>query len=388
MHALLGIFAALSCIQSTFAVPIDPPESSSYVDWRTFKANGVNLGGWFEQESTIDSYFWDKYSGGASDEWGLCMHLGSQCGPVLEHRYATWITKKDIDKLASGGVKVLRIPTTYAAWLKVPGSQLYSGNQTVYLKEIADYAISTYDMHIVVDTHSLPGGVNGLTTGEATGHWDWFYNETNFHYSMQVIDQVIAFVQNSGSPQSYTIEPINEPADNNTNMIVFGTPEALTNHGAAWVLKYIKAVVKRVASVNPKIPVMFQGSFKYPQYWEGDFPADTNLVFDVHNYYFENTLSTSETLPSFIYSDARTKSGNGKFPVFVGEWAIQATYNNSLALRKWNVNAGLAAWSEYSQGSSYWTAKFTGNTSVDGQGQQSDYWSYETFIDNGYFEDV
>ncbi|PWY83264.1 glycoside hydrolase [Aspergillus sclerotioniger CBS 115572] len=386
MYGLLGFLAALGCVPPALAAPLTTPQKSAYIDWRTFQANGVNLGGWLEQESTIDSHFWATYSGGASDEWGLCMHLGSQCGPVLEHRYATWITKEDIDKLASGGVRILRIPTTYAAWLKVPGSQLYSGNQTAYIKEIADYAISTYDMHIIIDTHSLPGGTNGLTIGEATGHWDWFYNETNFNYSMQVIEKVIDFVQKSDSPQSYTIEPINEPADNNTNMIVFGTPVALTDHGAAWVLKYIKAVVQKVASVNPKIPVMFQGSFKYPQYWEGDFPADTNLVFDVHNYYFENRPTSSANLPEFLYSDARTKSGSGKFPVFVGEWSIQATYNNSFALRKRNVNTGLAAFGEYTQGSSYWTAKYSGNTSVDGQGEQRDYWNYEAFIDAGYFE--
>ncbi|GLA48006.1 hypothetical protein AnigIFM63604_003036 [Aspergillus niger] len=385
MYSLLGLLAALGCAQSALAAPLASPPNSSYIDWRTFKGNGVNLGGWLEQESTIDSLFWDKYSGGASDEWGLCEHLGSQCGPVLEHRYATWITKADIDKLASGGITVLRIPTTYAAWIDLPSSQLYSGNQTAYLKEIADYAIKTYNMHIIIDTHSLPGGVNGLTIGEATGHWYWFYNETNFNYSMQVIDQVINFIQTSGSPQSYTLEPINEPADNNTNMVVFGTPLALTDHGAAWVLKYIRAVVQRVESVNPNIPVMFQGSFKYPQYWEGDFPATTNLVFDTHHYYYEHMDSSSENLPEYILADAREKSGTGKFPVFVGEWAIQATYNNTLALRKRNVLAGLETWGSFSQGSSYWTAKFTGNTSVAGQGEQKDYWCYETFIDEGYF---
>ncbi|KAF5863035.1 hypothetical protein ETB97_010843 [Aspergillus alliaceus] len=149
-------------------------------------------------------HFWGAYSGGADDEWGLCQNLGPRCGPVLEHRYATYITKNDIDKLANVGVEILRIPTTYASWVKVPGSQLYSGNQTAYLKHIADYAITKYGMHIIVDVHSLPGGINGLTIDEATGHWGWYYNDTAFDYSMQVVNAVISFVQYSGSPQSYT----------------------------------------------------------------------------------------------------------------------------------------------------------------------------------------
>ncbi|KAE8337235.1 hypothetical protein BDV24DRAFT_103921 [Aspergillus arachidicola] len=384
MRASLPFLTALGCIPAVLAAPHPRVQSPEYVNWTTFKANGVNLGGWLVQESTIDSQFWGTYSGGADDEWGLCEHLGSRCGPVLEHRYATYITKRDIDKLASVGVGVLRIPTTYAAWIKLPGSQLYSGNQTAYLKQIADYAITKYGMHIIVDVHSLPGGTNGLTIGEASGHWGWYYNETAFDYSMQVIDAVIAFVQNSGSPQSYTIEPMNEPTDN-PDMSVFGTPAALSDRGATWVLKYIRAVIDRVASVNPNIPVMFQGSFKPEQYWSSQLPADANLVFDVHTYYFERNV-TSETLPARLYADARSKAGDGKFPVFTGEWAIQTLYQNSFALRERNVNAGLDAMYKYSQGSCYWTAKFSGNATVNGQGTQADYWNFEYFIDHGYID--
>ncbi|PLB43997.1 putative glucan 1,3-beta-glucosidase precursor [Aspergillus steynii IBT 23096] len=385
MHLSLALLGALSCLPSTLALPhLQARNSSGYVDWRTFKAEGVNLGGWLCQESTIDSEFWGKYSGGASDEWGLCKHLGPQCGPVLEHRYATYITETDIDKLAGAGVELIRIPTTYAAWIKLPGSHLYSGNQLEYIKKISDYAIKTYGMHVVIDVHSLPGGVNGLTIGEATGHWGWFHNETALDYSLQIVDAVVDFVQNSSYPQSFSISPINEPADSNQDMSVFGTPAALSDRGASWVLKYMQAVVARVAAVNPRIPIMFQGSFKPVEYWSGNFSADTNLIFDVHTYYFERTNVTSQNLPMHLNSDARAKSGDGKFPVFVGEWSIETGSNNSFALRERNFNAGVAAWRRHGQGSTYWTAKFSGNATVAGQGTQADYWSFESFIDHGY----
>ncbi|OJJ38650.1 hypothetical protein ASPWEDRAFT_48851 [Aspergillus wentii DTO 134E9] len=377
MRGSLAVFlTALGGIQPSLALP---HSHTSYVDWKTFKANGVNLGGWLVQESTIDTQFWNTYSGGASDEWGLCQNLGSQCGPVLEHRYSTFITKTDIDKLADAGVGILRIPTTYAAWIKLPGSQLYSGNQTVALKEIADYAIKSYGMHIIVDIHSLPGGTNGKDIGEATDHFGWFHNTTAFDNSLKAIDAVISFVQNSGSPQSYTIEPMNEPSDSR-NMSTFGTPAALSDRGATWVLKYIKAVINKVEEANSKIPVMFQGSFKYPSYWSGNFSADTNLVFDVHNYYFEGRPTTSENLPTYICSDAKNKAVDDTFPVFVGEWSIQAKQNNTFALRSRNVNTGIQAFHNYAQGSSYWTAKFSGNATVNGQGTQADYWSYPYLV--------
>src|SRR5438094_4728549 len=83
------------------------------LDWKTFQANGVNLGGWLHQEAVIDPNFWAKYGGNTTDEWDLCVRLGNQCGPVLEQRYASYITTSDIDDLAAANINVLRIPTGY-----------------------------------------------------------------------------------------------------------------------------------------------------------------------------------------------------------------------------------------------------------------------------------
>lgn len=278
---------------------------------------------------------------------------------MLEKRYATWITTSDVDDADRAGVTLLRIPTTYAAWIKYPGSQLYSGNQKAYLKQIATYAIEKYDMHIILDVHGLPGGINGLTIGEADGHWNWFYNETNFDYSMQVVDAAISFIQESGHPESFTFEPMNEPADNE-DLSTFGTPAALSDSGDAWVLNYIHTVLDHVARVNKKIPVMFQGSFKGESYWSANFSSNANLVFDVHNYYFAGRTTTSANVPSYICSDAKATLGDGMFPTFVGEWSIQTVYNNTFALRERNLNVGLAVFHKYSHGGSYWDVEILG----------------------------
>ncbi|KAJ0331965.1 hypothetical protein KNSL1_013784, partial [Colletotrichum chrysophilum] len=280
------------------------------------------------------------------------------------------------------GVEILRIPTNYAAWIKVPGSQLYSGSQVEFLRTIATYAITKHNMHIVIDIHSLPGGINGLGIGEKDGSYGWFNNQTALDYSYQAVDAVVRFIEDSGYPQSYTLAPINEPVDNR-DFSKFGTPEALSENGAAWVAKYINGVLARVQAVNPHIPVMFQGSFRPESFWSPYFDAGENLVFDEHHYYFAGRPTTSENLPSFICEDAKSSVGDGKFPVFIGEWSIQAVNNNTCASRARNLNNGLYVWSKYTQGSTYWTAKFSGDAPVDGQGTQSDYWNYEGFIDSG-----
>ncbi|KAJ5753767.1 glycoside hydrolase superfamily [Penicillium nucicola] len=380
---MVNFLSILSFFVVTNTAGVYCATTSSYLNWKTFNANGANLGGWLVQESTIDTTWWAQNSGGAPDEWGLCVHLGSQCGPVLERRYATWITTSDIDTLAAAGINTLRIPTSYAAWIKVPGSQLYTGNQVSFLNNIATYAINKYGMHIIIDIHSLPGGVNGMPFGEAEGHYGWFNNATALDYSLQTVDAVISYVKNSQFPQSFTIAPINEPVDV-PDITLFGSPYCLTESGAQWVGSYIHQVIAKVQAVNAQIPVMFQGSFKGEEYWSPNFTTDTNLVFDVHNYYFAGRGASSANLTQYICQDAVSAPGDGKFPVFIGEWSIQAEIANTFSSRKKNLQTGIAAWKKYTRGSSYWTSKFFGNATVDGEGTQADYWNLESFISLGY----
>ncbi|KAK3638701.1 hypothetical protein LTR56_006708 [Elasticomyces elasticus] len=359
-----------------------PAASTSYIDWKTYKATGVNLGGWLVQESTIDTAWWTANCGTAPDEWTCCANLGAQCGPVLTRRYATWITTSDIDTLAANNVTILRIPTTYAAWVKVPGSQLYSGDQANYLKTIATYAVSKYNMHIILDIHSLPGGVNGMPFGEREGAFGWFQNATALSYSYQAVSAALSFISSSAFPSHFTLEPINEPVDNR-DITAFGSPYALSDNNATYVANYIKGVLSRVQAINPSIPVMFQDGFKGEAYFSPSFPATANLVFDIHNYYFAGRGADSATAEKLICSDAKASAGDGKFPTFVGEWSVQTEVNNLYANRKKLLNTGLYAFSKYTHGSAYWTAKFTGTAIVAGQGTQADYWNFEKFISLG-----
>ncbi|KAG9661942.1 glycoside hydrolase, partial [Aureobasidium melanogenum] len=213
----------------------------NYIDWRTFKSNGANLGGWLEKEKTHDPIWWSSVGGdSAPDEWTLCETLGSQCGPILEARYQSFLNTTTIDQLASVGVNLLRIPTTYAAWVKVPGSQLYHGNQQKWLKAITDYAVLKYNMHIIIGLHSLPGGVNNLDIGEALFHDAWFYNATNLDYSFQAVDGVLNFIKNSGYQNAFTIAPINEASD---NLAGFGSAAGLSANATNWINTYVDGVL-------------------------------------------------------------------------------------------------------------------------------------------------
>ncbi|KAK4122704.1 glycoside hydrolase family 5 protein [Parathielavia appendiculata] len=383
MFTRLATFSC--CLVGLQQVLAAPAPSPSYLDWRTFTARGVDLGGWLHQEAVIDPGFWSQHGGSARDEWELCVNLGSRCGSVLEQRYASYIRPSDIDRLAAAGINVLRIPTGYNAWVKVPGSQLYTGRQVEHLRSISRYAIAQHGMHVIVDIHSLPGGLNGMGLGGREGGYDWFQNQTALDYSYRAVEAALAFIQTSDHPHGYTLAPINEPVDNR-DMSKFGTPESLSEDGRAWVLAYFRGVLDRVRRVNRNIPVMLQGGFLGEEYWSPLFESEARIVFDVHNYYFAGRPATSANLPQFLCADARASAGDGRFPVFVGEWSIQATSNNTLASRRVNLNTGLQAWEKYTSGSAYWTYRFYGNVPVQGEGVQGDYWSYEKFMDLGIID--
>ena len=134
------------------------------------------------------------------------------------------------------------------------------------------------------------------SVGEGGGY-AWFHNETALEYSYRAVDAAIEFIQTADNPQAFTLQPLNEPVDNGA---AFGTPDALTDEGAEWVLEYFHGVLERVEVADPRIPVLLQGSFKGEEFWSPHFDQGANIAFDVHHYYFAGRPTTSENVPDFI----------------------------------------------------------------------------------------
>ena len=82
-------FPAVPWSSKQFFHSLNWPKKVNFVDWTAYKANGVNLGAWLEQEHDYDPIWWDTYAPNAADEWTWCETLGAQCGPLMEKRYAS-----------------------------------------------------------------------------------------------------------------------------------------------------------------------------------------------------------------------------------------------------------------------------------------------------------
>ena len=359
-------------------------QGRSFVNWTTYKANGVNLGAWLEQEQNYDVNWWAANIGSSyPDEWSWCDSVGfATCGPKLDARYNSFITKADIDQMGKLGINTLRIPTTYAAWVKVPGSKLYTGSQQAALSNIVNYAIDKYNMHVIIGLHSLPGGVNTLGIGEAFGHNAWFFNTTNLDYSFRAVDSVLNFIKASGRQYAFTIAPINEPSD---NFAGFATPAGLTTNGTNWINTYMNGVLARIAKVDKRIPLMLQDAFFSEQYWSPFYPAGTNMVIDSHIYFFAASGAYSQYIAPAICGQAKyVGQGDGKFPVFIGEWSLQSLYNNTLAYRKTLYDTQVYAYQKYASGSAFWNFRMLNDVdTVDGEGKLQDYWSWTGLANAG-----
>lgn len=287
----------------------------------------------------------------------LCQLLGERCGPIFEARYASFLNFTTIDTLASVGVNTLRIPLTYAAWIKVPGSELYSGHQVQFLDRIVTYAVQRYNMHIIIGLHSLPGGVNSLDIGEAFGHDAWFFNQTNLDYSWMAVDRVLDYIK--ASPlglNKFSISPLNEASD--TNLVGFGTSAGLTDKGAQWINQYLQGVLTRIQKVDSRIPLIVQDNFQGTEFWAPYFNATDTVVISPHVYYFAAAGVYANYVNPAVCGQAQFIAEQTKFPNFVGEWSLQTRYNNTFAGREEIFNTERYAWNEYLSGGSWCSHHF------------------------------
>lgn len=88
-------------------------------------------------------------------------------------------------------------------------------------------------------------------------------------------------------------------------------------------------------------------------------------------------------MPDALCEQVPGAAGDGKFPIFIGEYSIQSRWNNTLAGRKTLFDTWRYVSTLHMQGNAFWGWKFTTSSKVDGEGMLKDYWSYEDMVDAG-----
>jgi glucan 1,3-beta-glucosidase len=171
----------------------------------------------------------------------------------------------------------------------------------------------------------------------------------------------------------------NEASD---NFAGFGSSAGLTVNATKWINTYHDGVLAKIAKFGKRIPMMIQDCFMGASYWTPFFDA-SNIVFDSHVYYFAAAGTYSNYVNPAVCGQAAYIAEETKFPVFIGEWSLQAMYNNTLAGRKAIFDKQRYAWQKYVSGGAFWTAVSYSSAAVDDAGTQREYWSYIDQINDG-----
>ncbi|KAI5212363.1 glycoside hydrolase [Aureobasidium subglaciale] len=386
------------------------PVPNTFPGWRKYKSNGVNLGGWLVLEKNIQPSFFNDNAPSAIDEDSFCQTLGlAKCGALLENRYNTYITTKDIDNFAAYGVNTLRIPIGYWAYMPaIAGDHYYTGSQKLAMQKIAQYAITKHNMHIVVDLHGLPGGQNGLDNQGKTGQLTWWNNQTAFDLSIEMVRRATDDILRQPNSGSYTISLINEPLP---ALYYFGQ----TQDSIAYLNKYYVAALKEVRKRSKTLPVAISDGFIGPQTWDPYWTnVDPYIVIDTHIYFFVGGSYSYDAAYGACYLAKSYQ--NASNPTFIGEWSIQATAslsectNEMLSccgltwakgstcgkqiLKNFNhlgdntrrdfYRSQLQAYTQYLSGGMFWNGKHDGDAIVGDDGSaQKYYWSWQLLAAEG-----
>ena len=264
------------------------------------------------------------------DEFTLCAQLGRQQAhdDVLKPHWDSWVKLADLQKIASSGFNLVRIPVGF--WAYNNSNSPYASGAAPYIDKAIGWARQT-GLKVIIDLHGAPGSQNGYDnsghrvpiplwqTGKHVQKTLEILNTIQSKYGDSCFDDVIA-----------GIELLNEPLTSELNFADFQQFEQ-------------QGYDQQRAVSNSRV-VVLQDGFKPPSSYNGWLtPSDNNsqwVAIDHHEYQVFNDELVA-MLPwqhrQFVCNNANTYSRADKW-TFVGEWSAAMT-DCTTALNGWGMGA-------------------------------------------------
>ncbi|KAL9625462.1 MAG: hypothetical protein Q9160_000525 [Pyrenula sp. 1 TL-2023] len=317
-------------ISSAAAVPFW--KRSPDFDFGNQKVRGVNIGGWLVLEPWITPSIFQQQdqSKGIVDEYSLCKQ-NSAAGDILLNHWNTWLTYQDLQKIASGGFNMVRIPIGYWAFKKLDNDPYVTGAQDQLDKAI-DWA-GSLGLKVMVDLHGAPLSQNAYdNSGQKLGVPGWGTQDSISH-TMDVLAMMAdKYAQPSYQKTVVAIELLNEPL-----------MEKLPG-GKDATAQYFKDGYNRVRQVSDT-NVIFHDGFAPASQWNGFLSTTDNnaqkVVIDHHEYQVFNNDQVA-MLPwqhrQAVCNGASSYASNRDKWLIVGEWTAAMT-DCAPALNGYNVGA-------------------------------------------------
>lgn len=262
---------------------------------------GTNLGNWLNPEGYM---FLFK---GASSYRLINEAFSEMVGPAFTARFwrafqDNYVTKADIDYLASTGMNTIRIPFHY----KMFTNQDYMGfNDPNRGFEILDRVIGwckQAGLHVILDMHDAPGGQTGANIDDSYGFPWLFVDQSDRKLFVEIWERIAKHYANNPTVLGYDL--LNEPI-----APYFGADDEKFNKELQPL--YIETT-KAIRRFDKNHVIILSGA-----QWGGntsvftDWKFDDNLMFTIHRYQQKPDVSGIQD-----FLDFRKKTN---LPLYMGE---------------------------------------------------------------------
>ncbi|KAF2148363.1 glycoside hydrolase family 5 protein [Myriangium duriaei CBS 260.36] len=319
--SLLALSAA-SALAAPYAQVTRTHQPRDYVQptafaWNDGTIRGLNLGGWLVMEPWITRSIFDKYQ--VVDEYTLAQKLGDDTLGVLQPHWDSWVTQEDINKIASYGFNMVRVPIGF--WAFDNAGLPYKKGSAPYLDKAIEWARQAQPpLKVVIDLHGAPGSQNGFdNSGQKMNTAQWQSQDSGAKRTLAVLQ----LLQSKYGDASYDdvvmgIELLNEP----------NSGELDINQ----IKQFVIDGYNQQRNFSQSRVVVMHDAFKNTNYYN-DFltpsssPSANNIAIDHHEYQVfspdQVALSTQGHLDR-ICSQESVYNGANKW-TFVGEWSAAMT---------------------------------------------------------------
>lgn len=280
------------------------------------KMRGVSLGGWLVIEDFITpSVYASTGDDRVIDEWSFGKYVDhDKAVSILRNHYDNFITEDDFAEIASYGLNHVRIPFPYWGVKTYSGDPYIKLNQLAKLKQAAQWA-AKYNLNILIELHTVPGGANPYDHGGHKGHMNWLNNADNEGRTLEILNALASEFSQSQYSAVSAISLVNEPIGDTDQIRRFYQRGYNTVRGAEGSGDLL--VVIGDAFINPATNDYWLSKMQPPKYQD--------VAVDTHVYRLFDPTSIALTQDERISYYCSFKSGfanaNNHIWSMVGEWS-------------------------------------------------------------------
>ncbi len=253
---------------------------------------GTNLGNWLVQEG-----YMFRFEKGPSSVREIETLVNDLLGPTEAKKFwkqyrDTYISKADIDYIASLGFNTIRIPFHY---------RFFAGNDEEgfrLMDRVIEWAKAD-GLYVVLDMHCAPGGQTGSNIDDSWGY-PWLYeDEESQQEAVQIWKRIAEHYRNNKTVLGYDL--LNEPIPHYPRLQQYNSK----------LEPLYRKMVAAVRTVDTNHVVILGGA-----QWDSNFkifnpPFDKNVMYQFHKYWMQPVQASIQE-----YVDLRDQYN---LPIWMGE---------------------------------------------------------------------